>query len=121
MRVIVVDDAVDVANWLADELQGLGAEVRMTHDAESALDVLEGFDPDVMLIDIALPSMNGWQLARRIRKLRATPPRLIAISALVQDTYTTQSRLAGFEVHLGKPIRIRELQALLFPKGIGKT
>jgi len=114
MRVLVVDDAVDVASWLAEELQLMGAEVRITHDATSALTAIGTFRPTLMLIDIALPSMNGWQLARQIRQLHSPPPRLIAISALSEPAHRLQSKLAGFEEHLVKPIKLRDLERVLF-------
>jgi DNA-binding response OmpR family regulator len=114
MRVLVVDDSADIANWLAEELQLLGTEVRVSQDGPSALKELEAFTPDAMLIDIALPSMNGWQLARQVRHLHGSPPRLIAISALGHETHRNQSRLAGFEAHLVKPIKIRDLETVLF-------
>lgn len=114
MRVLIVDDAVDIASWLAEELQLMGAEVRVAHDAPSALDELAMFKPDAMLIDIALPSANGWQLAREIRQLHSPPPRLIAISALSQPVHCQQSKIAGFEAHLVKPLKLRELERVLF-------
>lgn len=114
MRVLVVDDATDVASWLADELELMGVEVRIAHDAPSALAQIATFRPHAMLIDIALPTTNGWQLARQIRQLHSPPPRLIAISALHQPAHCQQSKLAGFEAHLEKPIKLRELEHVLF-------
>lgn len=70
MRVLVVDDAADIATWLSDELKLLGAEVRVSYDAASALDEIAVL-PDAMLIDIALLLMNGWELARQVRQLQA--------------------------------------------------
>jgi DNA-binding response OmpR family regulator len=115
MRVLVVDDAVDVATWLADELDLLGIEARVAHDASMALQQLESFDADVMLVDIALPGTSGWQLARQIRQVHATRPRLIAISAMCQDAHVQQSKLLGFEEHLVKPIKLDDLKRLLLP------
>src|SRR5688572_11268264 len=93
-RVIVVDDNVDIAEWLADELSLLGYEVQIAHDGPRALELATAFEPDLMLVDIALPEMNGWEIARRLRKLELPkPPHLIAISALHQDAHRERSRL----------------------------
>ena len=110
-RVIVVDDHADIAEWLADELTLLGHEVRPVNDGPAALELAVSFEPDVMLVDIALPEMNGWEIARRLRKLGLTkPPYLIAISALQQDAHRERSRLVGFKAHLVKPIKLAALQ-----------
>lgn len=109
-RVIVVDDHADIVDWLAEELALLGHEVRTADNGPTALELATSFEPDLMLVDIALPEMNGWEVARRVRKLAlAKRPHLIAISALHQDPHRDRSRLVGFEAHLVKPIKLAEL------------
>ncbi|HEY3807295.1 MAG TPA: response regulator [Kofleriaceae bacterium] len=118
MRAIVVDHHTDVASWIVTELETRGASVRVANDAAAALAAISAFTPSVMLVEIALHDMNGWELARRIRRLCGDgTPRLIAISALDHPTHHEQSRLAGFDHHLVKPLRPDKLATAVFGEG----
>ena len=112
-RVLVVDDNVDLAWGIATQLERLGYAARIANDGVAALAIAREFAPDLMLVDIALPGMNGWRVAREVRKLplRKTP-RLFAMSALDHEVHRERSRLVGFEAHLCKPFHIDELLAL---------
>lgn len=113
-RVLVVDDQAETAAWIADEARTLGCEVEVAHDGVTALQAVVRFRPDFLLVDIAMPGMNGWELARRVRRLEpAVQARLIAISALRQDAHLARSIAAGFEQHLVKPLRLQELATVL--------
>jgi DNA-binding response OmpR family regulator len=109
-RILVVDDHVDIAEWLADELTLAGYHAKTAYDGSTALELVSSFAPDLMVVDIALPGMNGWEIARRVRKLDLTnPPRLIAVSAFDQDVHRDRSTAVGFERHFVKPIKVQEL------------
>jgi len=104
-RIIVVDDNVDAADLTADLLARAGHEVRVAHDGPAALSLLEHFHPDVALLDIGLPAMNGYELAERVRThLGSAAPRLIAITGYGQDHDQARSLAAGFDDHLVKPV-----------------
>lgn len=114
-RVLVVDDNIDAADLLSEALEGLGYETCTAYDGPSALEVAATFDPDIALLDIGLPAMDGYELARR---LRGSPPstkplRLIALTGYGRDTDRTQTRAAGFDYHMVKPIDIAGLDATI--------
>jgi PAS domain S-box-containing protein len=113
-RVLIVDDNVEYATLLAETLTELGYRTRHVHDALSALSIDDEFVPDVALVDIGLPVMDGYELAKR---LRATPHlaavRLIAITGYGQEEDRARSHEAGFLTHLVKPIDIDTLQAAI--------
>jgi two-component system, chemotaxis family, CheB/CheR fusion protein len=104
-RILVVDDNVDGAVSLAMMLQILGHETRVVHDGQSAVDAATEFRPDVMLIDIGLPKLNGYQVCCRVREIswgaRAV---LIALTGWGQEEDRQRSKEAGFNLHLVKPV-----------------
>jgi CheY-like chemotaxis protein/anti-sigma regulatory factor (Ser/Thr protein kinase) len=108
-RVLVVDDNVDAADTLADVLRKVGYDVMVAHDAPTALHVAAEFKPAIALLDIGLPVMDGYELARRLRSTLGEPLRLIAVSGYGADADLARSRAAGFEVHLGKPVNFDTL------------
>jgi DNA-binding response OmpR family regulator len=113
-RVLIVDDHADIAEWLADELILAGYQAQTAYEGEKALELARTFGPDVMILDIAMPGMSGWEIARRVRKLDlSTRPRLIAVSAFDQDVHRERSTTVGFERHLVKPVKVQELLDLL--------
>jgi len=107
-RILVVDDNDDARMLLADVLGELGHDVRMAVDGRDALDVIQGFTPEVGILDIGLPGMDGYELAAELRP--AVPNvRLIALSGYGQPADHARSRAAGFDRHLVKPVEIRRL------------
>lgn len=113
-RILVVDDHVDIADWLADELTLAGYQVQTAYEGATALELVQSFAPDLMIVDIALPGMNGWEIARRVRKLEGVRcPRLIALSAFQQDVHRERSSAVGFERHLVKPLKVQDLLRVL--------
>jgi excisionase family DNA binding protein len=102
-RVLVVDDNADLASLIGELLQHLGHEVELAHDGPSALAAAARFLPDVALLDIGLPGMDGYELAGRLRSLRGSL-RLVAISGYGQATDRKRSEEAGFADHLVKPV-----------------
>jgi two-component system, OmpR family, response regulator len=111
-RVLIVDDHEDLAVWIGDKIRALGHEVAIAYDGPSALALADEFQPDIVVLDIAMPGMNGWEVARRLRA-GCRQPRLIAISALCDDAHQARSLAAGFEMHLRKPLKLAELAELL--------
>jgi CheY-like chemotaxis protein/two-component sensor histidine kinase len=109
-RVLIVDDNIDAAELLAASLEALGHTTRVAHDGPSALRAAEEFDPEVALLDIGLPVMDGYELARR---LRVDGLRLVALTGYGQDTDRERSSQAGFDEHLVKPVEIAKLSDVI--------
>ncbi len=108
-RVLVVDDNEDAAEMIASGLRALGHEVQVAHDGPQALNKVRGFSPEIAVLDIGLPVMDGYELARALRT-RLTPlPKLIAVTGYGQESDRERTREAGFDVHLVKPIDLDEL------------
>jgi PAS domain S-box-containing protein len=113
-RVLVVDDNVDIADLLAEALTTLGHDARVAYDGPGALAVVAGFEPEIAFVDIGLPVMDGFELARRLRELIAHRPlQLVAVTGYGQEADRQRSRDAGFDLHLVKPIDLGALTALI--------
>lgn len=113
-RVLVVDDNVDAAEGLRMLLTLLGMEVRAAHDGASGLAAAAEFMPDLVLLDIGMPDMDGYELARRLRAAHgAQCPALAAVSGWGQPEDRQRSRDAGIDAHLVKPVGLEQLQELL--------
>jgi CheY-like chemotaxis protein/two-component sensor histidine kinase len=116
LRVLVVDDNVSSAQSLAKVLKLDGHEVQVTHDGATALDSVRWFRPEVVLMDIGLPGMDGYEVARRLRQdadLAAGIALLAAVTGYAEDEARRRSREAGFDHHLVKPIDPDGVLALL--------
>jgi CheY-like chemotaxis protein len=114
LRILVVDDNIDAVTTLAALLGMYGHEVRTAHDGLQALDVMKEFTPDVAVLDIGMPKMNGYAVAARIRECMAeNHPLLIAITGWGQEEDRLRSKAAGFDHHLVKPVDPGVLLALL--------
>ncbi|WP_437897852.1 ATP-binding protein [Sorangium sp. So ce124] len=113
-RILLVDDNLDAVELLAESLGAMGHTTRVAADGPSALRIAEEFAPDVALLDIGLPVMDGYELARRLREQPAGERvRLIAITGYGQEADLRRSEGAGFETHLVKPIQIDRLTSLI--------
>ncbi|MEO7391103.1 MAG: ATP-binding protein, partial [Ramlibacter sp.] len=113
-RIVVADDNVDAAESLSLMLEMAGHETRTAHDGEEAFRIASEFRPDVMVLDIAMPGLDGHDLARRIRsEAWGNSVLLIAASGWGQNESKQQSRDAGFNHHLVKPIEFDALELLL--------
>jgi hypothetical protein len=109
-RILLVDDNDDARGLLADALVTIGHQVRSAADGPQALAALDGFAPDVAILDIGLPVMDGYELASRLRsQLGASAPRLVALTGYGQPGDRARSRQAGFDLHLVKPVDLQEL------------
>jgi signal transduction histidine kinase len=113
-RVLVVDDNRDAADSLAMLLRLLGHEVGTAHDGMAALDAARAFVPEVVLLDIGLPNMDGYEVARRLRQEPAlSGALLVALTGYGQEQDRRRSLEAGFDIHLVKPVDPDELEAIL--------
>jgi PAS domain S-box-containing protein len=112
-RILIVDDNVDSALGLARLLKLLGHELRIAHDGEDAIIEALAFRPEFVLLDIGLPGMDGYHVARQLRQLGLQNAVVIAISGYGQEEDRRQSREAGFNHHLVKPIDYDALITLL--------
>ena len=114
VRILIVDDEADGREVIAQILRGRGAQAQCAESAGSALELLGHEQFDLLLSDIGMPDMDGFELIRRVRALdqpRAAPLPAIAITAYVRPDDRQRSLLAGFHMHLSKPIDARELVA----------
>lgn len=113
-RILVVDDNVDGAKSLSLLLRHFGHEVKTAHDGLSALELAKAWPPQVVLLDIGMPDMNGLEVARRLRgELGLTKAVLIAMTGYGQDDDRQRSQEAGFNAHMVKPLDLDALQVLL--------
>jgi PAS domain S-box-containing protein len=114
VRVLLVDDNKDAVEVLAELLQTYGHEVAVAYDGPQALTMAPMFRPHAALLDIGLPVMDGYELAKRLREVSAGhPSRLVAVTGYGQDSDKAKSREAGFDVHLVKPVDLSVILPLL--------
>lgn len=116
LRVLIVDDNHDAADSLALMLQADGHTTRVVYAAEAALEELCDFIPDVVLLDIGLPGMDGYAVARLMRQ-RVPSARLIALTGYGQAEDKRRAQEAGFDHHLLKPVEPETLGMLLAQDG----
>ena len=113
-RILVVDDNHDSADSLGLLLELVGNEVRVVHDGQTAVDVANEFKPRVVLLDIGLPTLNGYDAARKIREQPwGKQAVIIAVTGWGEDVDRQRSKQAGFDHHLVKPVDLDALTALL--------
>jgi CheY-like chemotaxis protein len=114
LRVLVVEDNVDSAETLAELLEIWGHRVQIVHHGHSALAEVHTFEPDVVILDIGLPGIDGYEVARSIRAHdRLSQPMLVALTGYGQEEDRRRSLEIGFDVHLTKPVNPDQLQRLL--------
>src|SRR5579871_4063609 len=114
LRILIVEDDTETAEMLARFLQRKGHAVQIAPDGRSAFTALETWEPDVALIDIGLPDIDGYQVARHIHQ-RPTEkrPLLVAITGYVEEEHHRRSEEAGIDLHLVKPADMKQLEKLL--------
>ncbi len=113
-RVLIVDDNQDAAEMLAELLEMLGYESRIALEALSALEIAPEFDPDIMLIDIGLPEVNGYELAQKMRAIpQFVSARLMALTGYGREADRQNAMNAGFDEHLVKPVDLERLKSIL--------
>lgn len=113
-RVLIVDDNEDAADSLGMLLEASASEVRIAHSGREALTVFDQFDPAFVLLDIGMPDMDGYEVARAIRsRCGHRHPVLIAFTGWGQEADRVRAHEAGFDHHLVKPTDLRLLKAIL--------
>jgi CheY-like chemotaxis protein len=111
--VLIVDDNRDAADGLATLLTLRGHDVRVAYDGQAALERLAEFTPQVVMLDIGLPGMNGYDVAGAIRGRLGHTPVLVAMTGYGQDEDKARAKAAGFDHHLTKPFDSAALEAIL--------
>jgi signal transduction histidine kinase/ActR/RegA family two-component response regulator len=123
VSVLVVDDNVDSARTLGALLRRMGHDVHVAHDGVSALEEARQHPPQLVLLDLGMPGLDGYAVARRIRRerVRDVRPRLVALTGYGNDEARRRSREAGFDEHLVKPIDLASLRSLLARPASART
>jgi CheY-like chemotaxis protein len=113
-RILVVDDATDCRESLGEVLRIAGGEVRTAADGLAGLEAVTDFDPEIVLLDIRMPKMDGYEVARQLRAgPRGDERILIALTGWGQPEHVEKSRLAGFDQHVTKPVEVESLLQLI--------
>jgi CheY-like chemotaxis protein len=119
-NILVVDDFGPVARLLADTLQRVGYQAECVQSGKEALKICQTEHFDLVICDIVMPGMDGWELMRQLKACGV--PRGIAVSALHAAEHKNRSREAGFSMHLSKPVDLEELMeaidTVLKPEGL---
>ena len=113
-RILIVDDNVDAAQVMTTLLELSGHELRQAHDGQSGLQAAMAFRPDVVLLDLGLPGIDGFEVTRRIRQqdaLKAVV--LVAVTGYGRDTDRQRAQAAGFDYHLVKPVDFDDIEKIL--------
>jgi CheY-like chemotaxis protein len=113
-RVLIVDDNEDAAELLALLLRDQGYETMVAYDGPAALEAVHGFLPEVVILDIGLPVMDGYEVARQLRAMpESAHARIVALTGYGQASDFERSREAGADAHLVKPVDVHELRAVI--------
>jgi two-component system CheB/CheR fusion protein len=113
-RILIIDDNKDLARSLARLLRHVGHEVEMAYDGPEGIEAALAYDPDVLLVDIGLPNLDGYEVARRLRREENSRRSLmIAISGYGQEEDMRRSREAGIDHYLIKPVNIETIAGLI--------
>jgi CheY-like chemotaxis protein len=112
--VLIVDDNADAAETMQILLSSLGHETAVAQTGMEALQRVQEFVPDVVLLDIGLPGIDGYEVARRLRAMKQDPPfKIVAVTGWGQEADRERSKEAGFDLHLVKPIDTADLEQAL--------
>ncbi|MBV8761542.1 MAG: response regulator [Deltaproteobacteria bacterium] len=110
---LVVDDNEDVAVMLGDAIDMIGYRSYVALDATSALQLAESFAPDVALLDLGLPDLDGCELGRRLQARHGKQLFLVAVTAWSDAAHRRAAHAAGFHAYLVKPVKIADVQAVV--------
>jgi|GEM_PF-470706 len=114
-RILIIDDNEAAAQGIKRLLEMRGHEVQTAYTGQTGIDTLNAYSPNVILLDIGLPDMNGYEVAEHIRThMAGGGPTLVALTGYGQDEDKAMARAAGFNYHLTKPVSLRELEGLLY-------
>jgi DNA-binding response OmpR family regulator len=113
IRVLVVDDNTDIAELLSEALQIEGFQTAVEHDAMAAIERWRSFAPHAAVLDVGLPELDGYELARKLRAEHGAVPTLIAATGYGQRKDRLRAADAGFDCHFVKPVSVRDLVKVL--------
>ena len=113
LRVLIVDDNEDAAESMADILRFMGHHAEVSFSAPKAIQIAADVDPDLVLLDIGMPEMDGYEVARRLRRLLRAGVRLVAVTGYGAEDDLRRSREAGFDEHAVKPVMPEAIAAIL--------
>jgi signal transduction histidine kinase/CheY-like chemotaxis protein len=113
LRVVIVEDNRDLLELTQAVVESLGCATEIAIDGEEGLERIVATHPDLALVDVGLPKLDGYELARRVKQRLAAPPTLIAVTGYGQRSDRTRALAAGFDDHITKPVRTETLQALI--------
>jgi len=116
-RILIVDDNKDLATSLARLLGLLGHDVKVVFDGRMMLEAARSYRPRVVLLDIGLPNLDGYQVARCLRQEGFSDAIIIAVSGYGQEEDRRRSREAGMDYHLTKPVDIKTITELIARAG----
>ncbi|HVK55460.1 MAG TPA: PAS domain S-box protein [Burkholderiales bacterium] len=117
-RVLVVDDNIDAATTLGMIVRALGHEPCVVHDGAQALKAAIDFHPEIVLLDIGMPGLDGYEVARRLRIVnKENPVRIVGVTGWGSEIDRQRSNAAGFDVHLVKPVNVSQLAKILGERG----
>jgi CheY-like chemotaxis protein/anti-sigma regulatory factor (Ser/Thr protein kinase) len=119
VRVLVVDDNVDVAELLSEALEDEGFETAIAHDGRAALQRWRSFTPHAAVLDVGLPDLDGYELARALRAEHGRRATLIAATGYGQPTDRLRAADAGFDCHFIKPVSVQDLVSALDQRVVG--
>lgn len=112
-RILVVDDNVDAAESAAEILRLLGNEVSVVHDGLAAVHAIDNWRPEIVLLDIGLPGIDGYEVARRVRQsAHGKGTVLVALTGWGQDKDRERASAAGFDLHWVKPVGLDKLKEI---------
>jgi PAS domain S-box-containing protein len=114
LKILIVDDNIDAAETMASVLDLMGHRTQAVYVGEAVLDAAAGFNPDIVLLDIGLPGISGYEVAKQLRAdARFQRTVLVAVTGWGSEADRERSRAAGFDDHLTKPVDLVDLEALL--------
>ena len=102
-RILVIDDNQDAANATAMLIEEMGGDARVAYDGESALEMLQEYQPEVILLDIGMRGLDGYETCQRIRRVLGDRVLLVALTGFGQEQDKEKATRAGFDAHLTKP------------------
>jgi CheY-like chemotaxis protein len=116
LRILVVDDNQDTAQSMGELLEILGHQAQVAYDGPKAVEMATAFQPQVVLLDIGLPIIDGYEVARRMRQAGLKDAMLVALTGYGREEDREKAHQAGFDMHFTKPIELDALQKVLAKK-----
>ena len=120
-RILVVDDNQDAANATAMLIAEMGGDARVAYDGESAIAMLQGYEPEVILVDIGMRGLDGYETCQRIRRLLGNRVLVVALTGFGQEQDKEKATRAGFDAHLTKPANGATLAGILADRAPSST